>query len=203
MFVSTSRTTASSLPIPIIHHKGRNGRSHNRGVSNSPSVRSYEMIKIQPSSPLNSFNSSSQISPISQVYDMDDDYCVISCNDISTYISSCRVHLVDGLNVDEMVKNSDKYYVLCDCPKIKTPSNCLSYSLLETKKGVLAFTNKTHAMVLKEHLQLNYHVVEMTKDDFTAYNEAMKTNAIVLYNSYTDVELKASYFLYYTLDSTV
>lgn len=205
MFVSTTRTTTSSLPIPIIQNKTRNGRGqiHNRGFSSSPSVRSYELVKMHSSSPLNSFDTSSHISHVSSfnhIYDMDDDYCVISCNDISAYTSSCRVHLVDGLNVDKKIKDCDKYYVLCDCPKIKTPFNHLSYSLLETKKGILAFTNKSHAMVLKEHLQLDYHVVEMTKDDFTAYNVAMKTNAIVLYNSYTDVEIKASYFLYYTLE---
>lgn len=207
MFTSSRTKTTSSTPIPIKSNKARNGQitSSKRTLVSSctpPKSGSLSSVKSFEYYYKENVSASSQSTPTKQhhAFDFDEDYCVVSCKDITSYLSSIRVHLVNGLNVDTSVMDCDKYFVLCDCPRIKTPSNFLSYSLLETKKGVLAFTNKQYADVMKEHLSLSHHIVEMTKNELVSYSNALKSHAVVLYNSYTDMDVKASYFLYFLLE---
>lgn len=129
-------------------------------------------------------------------------WCVDNpCCDINTFFARYRIHLVDGLNVDTQLQKTQTCYVLCDCPKIKSSTNHLSYSLLESKKGVIGFINKDHALVLKERLNLQYHVVEIQMPTLLKYAQSIHTSVIVLYNSYTDIDTRFSYFLYFTLVS--
>lgn len=222
MLTHSSRTQSkTSSPIPILPKcKGKgNGRrsvpssigtppkSSSLSVSNGKS--SFEYYYQERRGSVSTSSTPTKASMLSiDTYDLEDrdgeddeheDFCLVSCNDVTQYLTSSRVHLVNGLNVDISVIHSNVFYVLCDCPKIKTPSNYLSYSLLETKKGVLAFTTELYATVLKEHLSLNYYIVKVTKDDLIYYTEALKTNATVLYNSYTDIDVKSSYFLYFMM----
>jgi hypothetical protein len=119
----------------------------------------------------------------------------------NTILNASSVHLVNGLNIDEKIMQINDFYVLCESPKIKDVSNTLSYHILDSKKGILAFNNEHHIQVLKRYLQLPYYVVKINKKDLINYNKDTKTSSIVLYNSYTDVESKSSYFLYYSLKS--
>lgn len=204
--ISSSRTKApTSLPIPIIQSSKARNTKRGGVVSSCTPPKSNSLTSVKSFDYYYKDNvsaSSGQSTPTKQqhVFDLDDDYCVISCKDITSYLTSSRVHLVNGLNVDSSVTNCNQYFVLCDCPKIKTPSNYLSYSLLETKKGVLAFTQQDYAVVMKEQLALPYHIVQVTKEELIAYTNALKAQAIVLYNSYTDMDIKASYFLYFLLE---
>lgn len=109
------------------------------------------------------------------------------------------VHLVNGLNVDRKVVETETLYVLCDCPKIKDIANTLSYVILETKKGILVFTDEEHIRILKNHLQHPYYIVKINKNDLIKYTKSVKSSCIVIYNSYTDIETRSSYFLYYDL----
>jgi len=111
-----------------------------------------------------------------------------------------HVHLVNGMNVDNAITDRDTFYVFCDCPKIKNISNRLSYSLLETKRGLLAFSNKDHMQVLKDYLKLPHYIVEINKNDLLGYACDNKSSVLVLYNSYTDLETKSSYFLYFNMN---
>lgn len=226
MLTHSSRTQSkTSSPIPILPKgKGRRNVPSSIGTppkSSSLSVTSngkssfgkssFEYYYQEQHGSQSTSSTPTRASMLSiDTYDLDDrdryeqedeqdDFCLVSCNDVTQYLTSSRVHLVNGLNVDNSVTQSDVFYVLCDCPKIKTPTNYLSYSLLETKKGVLAFTTELYATVLKEHLSLNYYIVKMTKDELIYYTEALKTNAAILYNSYTDIDVKSSYFLYFMM----
>lgn len=141
----------------------------------------------------------------------DDLYFSIEEDENDFYSQSCPIstnlktissfHLVNGLNVDKQIIQSEDLYVLCDSPKIKDISNTLSYHILDSRKGILAFTNEEHIQVLREYLHLPYHVVKIKKKDLIYYNQLTKTSTIVLYNSYTDVESKSSYFLYFELNT--
>lgn len=210
------KTSTTSSPIPIVPKgKGRRNVPSSIGTppkSNSLSVTSngkssFEYYYQEQRGSISTSSTPTRASMLSiDTHNLEDgeddeheDYCLVSCNDVTQYLTSSRVHLVNGLNVDNSIKHSDVFYVLCDCPKIKTPINYLSYSLLETKKGVLAFTTELYATVLKEHLSLNYYIVKVTKDDLIHYAKALKTNAAILYNSYTDIDVKSSYFLYFMM----
>lgn len=204
MLTSSRTTPSASLPIPIQSNKVRNRYTSKKSLVGSctpPKSNSMNSFDFYYNDSVSSSSFQSSANKYPYVEDLDEDYCVVSCKDITSYLTYSRVHLVNGLNVDNTVKDYEEYYVLCDCPKIKTPSNYLSYSLLETKKGVLAFTSKEHISVLKDQLDISYHVVEMTKNELMAYTFALKSNAIVLYNSYTDMDVKTSYFLYYLLEA--
>ena len=130
----------------------------------------------------------------------DNDFYAQSCP-LSTSIKNISsVHLVNVLNIDKSIVETEYVYVLCDTPKIKDISNSLSYHILDSRKGILAFTTQEHINILREYLHLPYHVVKIKRNDLITYNKLNKTSSIVLYNSYTDVESKSSYFLYFELN---
>jgi hypothetical protein len=202
MFTRTQSKIPTTLPIPIAQNNKvrRNVMSTSCTPPKSSNVivtsnaKSFEYYYQERSG---SVSTSSMFGIMDD--DEDKDVCIVSCSDITPYLTASRVHLVNGLNVDQSVMKGDIYFVLCDCPEIKTSDNYLSYSLLETKKGVLAFTTEDYAKVMKEHLSLDYHIVSVTKNELVSYTKALNTNAIVLYNSYTDVDVRTSYFLYFLL----
>lgn len=127
------------------------------------------------------------------------DFYAQSCPPSNHTMNISSVHLVNGLNIDKTILETDKFYVLCDLPKIKDVSNTLSYHILDSRKGILAFTNEQHIQVLKQYLQIPYYIVKINKKDLIDYNKTTKTTSIVLYNSYTDIESRSSYFLYFDL----
>lgn len=130
----------------------------------------------------------------------ENDFYAQSCPSSNTMMNASSVHLVNGLNIDKNIMQVEEFYVLCESPKIKDVSNTLSYHILDSKKGILAFINEQHIQVLKGYLQLPYHVVKINRKDLIHYNKSTKTSSIVLFNSYTDIESKSSYFLYYGLN---
>jgi hypothetical protein len=204
MFTHPTRTP-TTLPIPIAQTSKVRRNVVNtsctppKSSSVTSNAKSFEYYYQERHGSVSTSSTPTKATMFSMDDDEDKDVCVVSCTDITRYLTSSRVHLVNGLNVDKSMMGGDIYFVLCDCPKIKTPDNYLTYSLLETKKGVLAFTAKEYAKVMKEQLSLDYHIVKVTKDELASYTEALKTNAIVLYNSYTDMDVKTSYFLYFLL----
>lgn len=197
MFVA--KTTSCPIPIP----QGKNFLFQRSRLYPSPKNFSSSPLDkiscdvVSASAPTHSHVAAHDIAD----YDNDDDLCIVSCVDMKSYFSKGRVHLVNSLVVPTESKKKGTFFVLCDCPKIKTPHNYLSYSLLESKKGVLVFTDKNHASILKDKLDLPYHIVELTKSDVVGYTSATKSSAIVLYNSYCDTETKTSYFLYFDFNS--
>jgi hypothetical protein len=124
----------------------------------------------------------------------------------SNYVHHCTphdtvaTHLVNGLNVSSEVLNNSSLFVFCDCPKIKDVYNILSYHILESKKGILAFTTKQHIESLKRDLNISFNIVEIQKEDLIYYNQSTKTKSIVIYNSYSDTDTKSSYYLYYNIE---
>jgi hypothetical protein len=111
-----------------------------------------------------------------------------------------RVHLVNGLNVNHSVLEKTHLYVLCDCPKVKDISKTLSYSFIESRHGIFAFTDKTILETLRNHLGIEYHVIGVTKDELQLYVDNVHVPAAVIYNSYSDIHERTSYFLYYLIN---
>lgn len=215
--LSSIQSVSAPIPIPYNHKQHRNSRINNviqgsyceKHCSCSPKTNSFtddKMKKTLVSS-----------APVLIDFDRDNDtvafhdelyFTIEDENDL--YAQSCpvstniknisSVHLVNGLNIDSNIVQTNDLYVLCDSPKIKDISNTLSYHILDSRKGILAFTNEEHIQVLREYLHLPYHVVKIKRNDLIAYNKLTKTSSIVLYNSYTDVESKSSYFLYFELN---
>ncbi len=110
-----------------------------------------------------------------------------------------HIHLVNGMNVDPTIQNSDKFFVFCDCPSIKDFSKKLTFTILESKIGIIAFTNKEHMLSLKNCLNIPQYVVEISRNDLKQYSKDNKTTTTILYNSYSDIETHSSYFLYFNL----
>lgn len=111
-----------------------------------------------------------------------------------------RIHLVNGLNVNQSVLEKAPLYVLCDCPKVKDISKTLSYSFVESRHGIFAFTDKTILETLKNYLGLEYYVIGVTKDELQLYVDNVHVPATVIYNSYSDIGDRTSYFLFYTIN---
>lgn len=111
-----------------------------------------------------------------------------------------RVHLVNGLNVNQTVLEKKQLYVLCDCPKVKDISKTLSYSFVESRHGIFAFTDKSILQTLRNYLGLEYYVIEITKDELQSYVDAIQVPAAVIYNSYSDIHDRTSYFLFYLIN---
>lgn len=190
-----AKTTSCPIPIP----QGKNVLyQRNRFYSSPKNYSGSPLDKL--TCDVVSASAPAQVAA-HELIDYDDELCTISCSDIRAYFNKGRVHLVNSMVIPTESQKKDTFYVLCDCPKIKTPHNYLSYSLLESKKGVLVFTDKCHASALKKDLELQYHIVEVTKSDLLKYTSATKSSAIVLYNSYSDIETKTSYFMYFVLTS--
>jgi hypothetical protein len=212
---SVNQIHLASSPIPIPMSYNNNKRNYrcsatknikhcNCSPIQSPQTKSFtesNMKKqIASSAPvLIDFDKEADIVTFNDETD-DNDFYAQSCPSSNTIINASSVHLVNGLNIEQNIKNVDEFYVLCDCPKIKDISNTLSYHILDSKKGIFAFINQQHIEVLKRYLQLPYYVVKINRKDLIHYNKTTKTSSIVLYNSYTDVESKSSYFLYYSLN---
>ena len=211
-----------TAPIPIPHN--HNQKNHRNIRTNNIITGSYTGKHCSCSPKSNSFTDDKMkktlvsSAPVLIDFDKDNDnvtfhdelYFTIDENDDDLYGQSCpsfthirsisSVHLVNGLNVDKNIVQSEDLYVLCDSPKIKDISNTLSYHILDSRKGILSFTNKEHIQILREYLHLPYYVVKIQKKDLISYNKLTKTSSIVLYNSYTDIESKSSYFLYFELN---
>lgn len=111
-----------------------------------------------------------------------------------------RVHLVNGLNVNQTVLEKRHLYVLCDCPKVKDISKTLSYSFIESRHGIFAFTDKRILETLRNYLGLEYHVIGVTKDELQFYIDNIQVPAAVIYNSYSDIHDRTSYFLFYLIN---
>jgi hypothetical protein len=114
-------------------------------------------------------------------------------------VGAPKVTLVEGY---PFIKSNADFYALCDVPNISDFTNRLSYSLVETPDGVLLFQDKQHLTVLRNHTQLPHHVVRVKSEQLKVYRQradGTKTGAIVVYNSYSDMHTKTSYFLYYRL----
>lgn len=111
-----------------------------------------------------------------------------------------RVHLVNGLNVNPTVLEKTHLYVLCDCPKVKDISKTLSYSFIESRHGIFAFIDKSILETLKNYLGLEYHIIEITKEDLQYYVDTIHVPAAVIYNSYSDIGDRTSYFLFYVIN---
>lgn len=207
-----------STPIPIPYNNNKknyrcsptNSRKHcNCSPIESPQKQSFtdsNMRKQTASSAPVSINFDKEADIITFndefYFSLDEnDLYAQSCPSSNHIMNVASLHLVNGLNVDNSVLQTEHFYVLCDVPKIKNVCNTLSYHILDSKKGILAFTNEQHVHVLKKYLQLPYHVVKISKNDLINYNKTTKSSSIILYNSYTDIESKSSYFLYYDLNS--
>lgn len=113
-----------------------------------------------------------------------------------------RVHLVNGLNVNPTIVENAHLYVLCDCPKVKDINKTLTYSFVESRHGIFAFTDKSILETLKNYLGLEYYVIAVTKDELQSYVDAIQVPAAVIYNSYSDMHDRTSYFLFYLLNCT-
>jgi hypothetical protein len=118
--------------------------------------------------------------------------CVMASNlnIIKNLIQKPNVHLVNGLNVDTKVLKMQPLYVYKD-PKY----NHETYT--EFKTGVLASTSQTTLNTIKEHLNLTHDIKEIKFDDLQCYLQNINKPCSVIYNSYSDVNGRTSYFLYY------
>ncbi len=190
------KTTSCPIPIP----QGKSGRYQRHRLFPSPKNSSDSPLDKLYCDALSASAPAQATVAAHELVDYDDEVCAISCADLRSYLSKGRIHLVNSFTVHWESAKLERFYVLCDCPKIKTPQNRLSYSLLESKKGVLVFADKSHAKVLKDELDLPYHVVEVIKSDLLEYTNATKSSSVIVYNSYTDIETKTSYFLYFELN---
>lgn len=217
--VNSIQSTSVPIPIPYNHNHRhyRNSRTNSiinssyteKHCSFSPTTNSFiddKMKKTLVSSApvLIDFDRDNETVAFHDEFyfaiEDDNDFYAQSCP-LSTHIKNISsVHLVNGLNIDKNIVQTDYLYVLCDSPKIKDISNTLSYHILDSRKGILAFTTQEHISILKEYLHLPYHIVKIKQNDLITYNKLTKTSSIVLYNSYTDVETKSSYFLYFDLN---
>lgn len=222
--VNSIQSATAPIPIPYNHNNKnhhRYSRTQNiitgsytdKHCSCSPKTNSFTDDKMKKqlvsSAPvLIDFDKDNDNVTFHELYFMNedkdnDDLYGQSCPSFTNTFANKRnilsVHLVNGLNIDKNIIQSEYFYVLCDSPKIKDITHTLSYHILDSPKGILAFTNKEHVQVLREYLHLPYHVVKIEQRDLISYNEITKTKSIVLYNSYTDIESKSSYFLYFEL----
>lgn len=207
-----------STPIPIPYNNNKkNYRCSSISAKKHCNCSPIDSPKKQSFSDSNMRNQTSSSAPVLINFEKESD--IISFHDEFTYSldendlypQSCpttshimnvsSVHLVNGLNIDTNVMETEHFYVLCDVPKIKNVSNTLSYHILDSKKGIMAFVNEQHIHVLKKYLELPYHVVKINRQDLIRYNKTTKSSSIILYNSYTDIESKSSYFLYYDLNA--
>jgi hypothetical protein len=212
---SVNQIHLASSPIPIPYNNKRNYRcSANKTLKHcncspmqSPQRKSFTESKmkkqIASSAPvLIDFDKEADFVIDETCLSSDEnDFYPQSCPLSNTIMNASSVHLVNGLNTDKDIMQVEEFFVLCESPKIKDVSNTLSYHILDSKKGILAFTNEQHIQVLKRYLQLPYFVVKIHRNDLIYYNKMTNTSSIVLYNSYTDIESKSSYFLYYGLNS--
>jgi hypothetical protein len=217
--VHSFQPVSAPIPIPYNH----NHKNYRNSKVNSIITGSCEKKYCSCSPKTNSFSDDrmkqtlASSAPVLIDFDRDnepvafhDEFYFSIENEDEVYAQSCplstkiknisSVHLVNGLNIDKNIVQTEHLYVLCDSPKIKDVSNTLSYHILDSRKGILSFTNEDHIQVLREYLHLPYHVVKIKRNDLINYNKLTKTSSIVLYNSYTDVESKSSYFLYFELD---
>ena len=213
--VNSIQSVSAPIPIPYNHKHYRSSRTNSiingsyteKHCSYSSKTNSFTDGKMKKtlvsSAPVLIDKDNDNIAFHDELYftiEDDNDFYAQSCP-LSTNIKNISsVHLVNGLNIDKSVVQTEDLYVLCDSPKIKDISNTLSYHILDSKKGVLAFTNEEHIQVLREYLHLPYHIVKIKRKDLLTHNKLTKTSSIVLYNSYSDVESKSSYFLYFELD---
>lgn len=116
-----------------------------------------------------------------------------------------KVQMVEGQRhkySDGPLDHTGAYYALCDVPCVRDFTNRLSYSLVESTEGVLLFLDEKHLTVLRDHLELPHHVVEVTDEQLKVYREMINGNvcpAIVVFNSFSDIASKTSYFLYYKI----
>ena len=99
-------------------------------------------------------------------------------------------HFVNGLNVADDVVNSKVVYVFKD--PIKDDD-----TLVHIKQGALAATSSYTMDTLKKHLDLDFDVFAITQKDFKLYLNDTNVNGIVIYNAYSDMRFKATYFLYF------
>lgn len=217
--INSIQSSSAPIPIPYNHNYKhyRNARTNNiihasyneKHCSCSPKSNSFDDGKMKQtlvsSAPvfIDFEKDNDTVSFHDDIYfaiENENDVYAQSCPLFSHIKNIISVHLVNGLNIDKNIVQTDDLYVLCDSPKIKDISNTLSYHILDSRKGILAFTTQEHINILREYLHLQYHVVKIKKNDLITYNKITKTSSIVLYNSYTDVESKSSYFLYFDLD---
>lgn len=105
---------------------------------------------------------------------------------------SHSTHFVDSINVSEKVMNTKVLYVFKD-PIINNDN------FVHIKQGVFAATSSFTLEVLKEHLDLYFEVYGITQKDFIVYLSIKEANGIVIYNAYSDLQSKNTYFLYFEM----
>lgn len=215
--VNSLQSVSSPISIPYNH----NQKHYRNSKSNTILNGSYNEKHCSCSPKTNSFNDGKMKKTLvssAPVFDYEtdnnkvafqDEFYFTIDDDNDLYAQSCpipmnisipniaSVHLVNGLNIDTSIYQTEYLYVLCDSPKIKDTSNTLSYHILESRRGILAFINEKYIQVLREYLHLQYYIVRIKRNDLFNYNRLTKTKCIIIYNSYTDIESKSSYFLYF------
>lgn len=111
-----------------------------------------------------------------------------------------KVHFINSC--PPCIPNLQEYYCLSDIPRVKDYANRLSYNIVECEYGILLFSEKSHLSVLKDYLHLDYYVTHITEEQLTLYRQqsnGLNLDAIVVHNSYSDIQTQTSYFLYYAL----
>ena len=101
-------------------------------------------------------------------------------------------HFVNGINVSEEVLDSKIMYVFKD-PIMETDN------FVQIKQGVLSATSSTTLEALKKHLDLYFLVYGISQKDFRVYLSHSQVNGIVIYNAYSDLRNKNTYFLYFEM----
>jgi hypothetical protein len=124
-------------------------------------------------------------------------YNDISANNnvIPPYVNFVEKH---HLQDHSKIRNSF-FYVLCDHPEIKDITNKLSYNLVENTNGVIAFTSRHNLEFLRTYLHHPFHVIELSYNELEKYKATSNNNIHVIYNSYSDIKLQKTYFLFYNL----
>lgn len=101
-----------------------------------------------------------------------------------------QVHLVNGMNVRDELLNTKVLYVFKD-PSLNGDG------LVTVTQGVLASISQNTLESLKQHLDLDFTVHGISKGDFELCLMDHDSNGIVIYNAYSSLRDKCSYYLYY------
>lgn len=115
-------------------------------------------------------------------------------------LPTAKVHFING--TPPCFKKPQILYCLSDIPKIKDSSNRLNFTIAECDNGLLMFEERAHLLVLKDYLKLDYYVTGLTDDQLNSYRVKLNgtcSDVVIVYNSYSDLKTRSSYFLYYTI----
>ena len=104
------------------------------------------------------------------------------------------IHFVNGLNVSQDIIDSKVVYVFKDPLQADD-------KLVQIKQGVLASVTPNTLHSLKKQLDLYFEVYTISNTDFKLYLLENNTNGLVMYNAYSNLSNRNTYFLYFDIEA--